>query len=56
MVGTDAKLMDLCQRLTPMHYEMLFPLFTLPLTLLRNKKPIAGMPVESSEQAIKRTA
>ena len=46
MVGTDAKLMDLAQRLTPMHYEKLFPLFTLPLTLLRNKKPIKGMPRE----------
>jgi hypothetical protein len=56
MVGTDAKLMDLCQRLTPMHYEMLFPLFTLPLTLLRNKKPIKGMPVEGSEEAVKGTA
>ena len=48
MVGTDAKLMDLCQRLTPMHYETLFPLFTLPLTLLRNKKPIKGMPCETT--------
>jgi hypothetical protein len=56
MVGTDAKLMDLCQRLTPMHYEILFPLFTLPLTLLRNKKPIKGMPVEGSEEAVKGTA
>ena len=46
MVGTDAKLMDLAQRLTPMHYETLFPLFTLPLTLLRNKKPLKGMPAE----------
>ena len=44
LVGTDAKLMDLCQRLTPMHYETLFPLFTLPLTLLRNKKPLKGLP------------
>ena len=48
MVGTDAKLMDLTQRLTPMHYEKLFQLFTLPLTLLRNKKPIAGMPAEET--------
>jgi len=40
--------MDLCQRLTPMHYETLFPLFTLPLTLLRNKKPIKGMPCETT--------
>ena len=44
LVGTDAKLMDLCQRLTPKHYETLFPLFTLPLTLLRNKKPLKGLP------------
>jgi hypothetical protein len=36
-----------------MHYEKLFPLFTLPLTLLRNKKPIAGMPIEADEHAIK---
>ena len=46
MVGADAKLMDLAQRLTPMHYEKLFPLFTLPLTLFRNKKPLRGMPAE----------
>ncbi|MDG1473660.1 MAG: SDR family NAD(P)-dependent oxidoreductase [Porticoccaceae bacterium] len=39
-IGADAKLMDLSQRLTPMHYDMLFPLFTLPLMLLRNKKPL----------------
>ena len=39
-VGADAKLMDLSQRLTPMHYDKLFPLFTLPLMLLRNKKPL----------------
>ncbi len=43
LVGADAKLMDLCQRLMPIHYEKLFPLFTLPLTLLRNKKPIKGL-------------
>ena len=48
MVGTDAKLMDIAQRLTPMHYEKLFPLFTIPLTLLRNKKPIKGMPTEDT--------
>jgi short-subunit dehydrogenase len=39
-IGADAKLMDLSQRLTPMHYDKLFPLFTLPLMLLRNKKPL----------------
>jgi len=31
-----------------MHYEKLFPLFTIPLTLLRNKKPIKGMPTEDT--------
>ena len=44
MVGADAKLMDLCQRLAPVRYEMLFPFFTMPLTLLRNKKPLKGLP------------
>ena len=44
LVGADAKLMDLCQRLMPIHYEKLFPFFTLPLTLLRNKKPLKGLP------------
>lgn len=39
-IGADAKLMDLSQRLTPMHYDKLFPLFTFPLMLLRNKKPL----------------
>ena len=39
-IGADAKLMDLSQRLTPMHYDKLFPLFTLPLMLVRNKKPL----------------
>ena len=45
LVGADAKLMDLCQRLMPIHYEKLFPFFTLPLTLLRNKKPLKGLPL-----------
>ena len=54
MVGADAKLMDLSQRLTPMHYEKLFPFFTLPLTLLRNKKPIAGVPIEGRRGCHKR--
>ena len=48
MVGADAKLMDLSQRLTPMHYEKLFPLFTVPLTLFRIKKPLKGMPTEDT--------
>jgi len=56
MVGADAILMDLSQRLTPMHYEKLFPLFTLPLTLLRNKKPLAGMPSEAPAKRLERTA
>ena len=40
-VGADAKMMDLSQRLFPMHYDKIFPLFTMPLTLLRNKKPLS---------------
>jgi NAD(P)-dependent dehydrogenase (short-subunit alcohol dehydrogenase family) len=44
LVGADAKLMDLCQRLMPIHYEKLFPFFTVPLTFLRNKKPVKGLP------------
>lgn len=48
MVGADAKLMDLCQRIAPVRYEMLFPLFTMPLTLLRNKKPLKGLPTPVS--------
>ena len=56
MVGADAKLMDLSQRLMPMHYEKLFPLFTLPLTILRHKKPLKGMPAEADGDAIKGTA
>ena len=39
-VGLDAKLMDISQRISPMHYEKLFPIFTLPITILRNKKPL----------------
>lgn len=39
-VGADAKMMDLSQRIFPTHYEKVFPLFTIPLTLLRNKKPL----------------
>jgi len=39
-VGADAKLMDLSQRLFPMNYDRVFPLFTVPLTLMRNKKPL----------------
>ena len=39
-VGADAKLMDLSQRLFPMNYDRVFPLFQIPLTLMRNKKPL----------------
>ena len=56
MVGADAVLMDLSQRLTPNHYEMLFPFFTLPLTLFRNKKPIKGLPVEANPETVEGTA
>ena len=48
LVGTDAKLMDLCQRLMPINYEILFPFFTVPLTFLRNKKPVKGLPAETT--------
>jgi len=42
-VGLDAKLLDLAQRISPMHYDKLMPLFMLPLTILRNKKPIKDL-------------
>ena len=45
-IGMDAKLTDLAQRLTPMHYDNLLPLIFLPLTLLRNKKAIQDLPSE----------
>ena len=45
-VGLDAKLMDLAQRITPMHYEWLLPVINLPLYLLRNKKPLKDLPAE----------
>ena len=45
-IGMDAKLIDLAQRLTPMHYDKLLPLIFLPLTLFRNKKAIQGLPTE----------
>ena len=47
-VGLDAKLIDLAQRITPMHYEKLLPLIFLPLTLLRNKKALKELPAEPS--------
>ena len=52
MVGADAKLMDLCQRLAPVRYEMFFPFFTMPLTLLRNKKPLKGLPSLASSDNV----
>ncbi|MEM9623189.1 MAG: SDR family oxidoreductase [Pseudomonadota bacterium] len=45
-VGLDAKLMDLAQRITPMHYEWLLPVINVPLYFLRNKKPLADLPEE----------
>ena len=45
-VGLDAKLMDLAQRITPMHYEWLLPVINVPLYFLRNKKPLRGLPEE----------
>jgi len=45
-VGLDAKLMDLAQRITPMHYEWLLPVINIPLYLLRNKKPLKDLPEE----------
>jgi len=51
-VGLDAKLMDLAQRLTPMHYEWLLPLINLPLWLLRNKKPLKHMPEEPDSKPL----
>jgi hypothetical protein len=44
-IGLDAKLMDLAQRISPMHYDKLMPLFMIPITLLRNKKPLKDLPV-----------
>ena len=51
-VGLDAKLMDLAQRLTPMHYEWLLPLINLPLWLLRNKKPLKHLPPEPDSKPL----
>ena len=45
-VGLDAKLMDLAQRITPMHYEKLLPVINIPLYLLRNKRPLKDIPSE----------
>jgi NADP-dependent 3-hydroxy acid dehydrogenase YdfG len=51
-VGLDAKLMDLAQRLTPMHYEWLLRLINLPLWLLRNKKPLKHLPAEPDSKPL----
>lgn len=40
LIGADALLMDLSQRLFPVHYEKIFPVFMIPLTIMRNKKPL----------------
>ena len=45
-IGMDAKLTDLAQRLTPMHYDKLLPFIFLPLVLLRNKKGLKDLPAE----------
>ena len=45
-VGLDAKLIDVAQRLTPMHYDKLLPFIFLPLVLFRNKKGLKDLPVE----------
>ena len=45
-VGLDAKLVDLAQRLTPMHYDKLLPLIFIPLVLFRNKKALKDLPAE----------
>jgi NADP-dependent 3-hydroxy acid dehydrogenase YdfG len=51
-VGLDAKLMDLAQRLTPMHYDWLLPLINLPLWLLRNKRPLKHLPAEPDSKPL----
>ena len=45
-VGIDAVMMDLAQRITPMHYERLLPIINLPLFLMRNTRPLRGLPAE----------
>lgn len=45
-IGLDAKLMDLAQRITPMHYDWLLPVINVPLYFLRNKKPLKDLPEE----------
>ncbi len=50
-IGNDARLMDLVQRLTPMHYDRLLPLINLPMLLLRNKRPLKDLPNEPASQS-----
>ena len=45
-VGLDAKLIDIAQRITPMHYDWLLPVILAPLFFLRNKKPLKDLPQE----------
>ena len=46
LVGLDAKIMDLSQRLTPTHYQKLWPFLLLPLFVFRRhlRRPISGLP------------
>ena len=46
LVGLDAKVMDLSQRLTPTHYQKLWPFLLLPLFVFRRhlRRPISGLP------------
>ena len=50
-VGLDAVLMDLAQRITPMHYEWLLPIINLPLYLMRNTRPLRDLPAEPDSSA-----
>ena len=46
LVGLDAKVMDLSQRLTPTHYQKLWPFLLLPLFVFRRhlRRPISDLP------------
>ena len=46
LVGLDAIVMDLSQRLTPTHYQKLWPFLLLPLFVFRRhlRRPISGLP------------
>lgn len=45
-IGLDAKLIDIAQRLTPMHYDWLLPVINAPVFFLRNRKPLKDLPEE----------